>query len=844
MNPDIDYQNSSVISVDLNWGNLVATIAFQIRQSLDLETILQTTADQVYQLLKCDRVLLYQFDPDGKSGQVVVEAISDPQWSLLHRVVHDSSWLEPYQEKQISAIADVAAANLTPGDDEFGGVFPVLCASQLWGLLIAHNCQAPRPWTEKEMEGLQQIAVHLGIAIYQADLLAQLQAAKADLARQVATSTQELEQADQQLFTNVKECNEVAIALHQRETFSRQLLDSLFTFVGVLTYDGVLIETNQAPLVVAGITSEDVINKPFVNAYWWSYSPDAQAQISEAIAIAQQGNSVRFDISILVRKGDRIIIDFSLNPLRDPTEKITHLIFSGIDITERKQAEIALRQSQDERFRLAAIVESSQDAIMSKTLDGMITSWNQAAEKLFGYTASEAIGQQITLLIPPELQPEVALIYQRIQRGELVDTYETQRLHKDGSSVDVALTISPIRNENGLVIGASKIARDIRQRKHLEAERNQAELQMRQTNAQLEDFLENASDLIQSVSLQDGKFLYVNHRWITTLGYQRDELATLTVFDLISPDCLPNCQDIFQKLQSGAINHIERLESIFVSKTGQRILLEGSLNVRWEAGIPVATRAILRDVTVQRQVEKTLQEQTTILRIFYESSPLLLGVVELSDNDILHTHHNPANLKFFGVSSAALDHKWASEIGVPPEHIQRWMFHYRKSQEMQKPVQFEYEYQTEAQTYWLSMVVQFIGIADSGRSQFSYTVQDISERKQLEIEHQRAEAMQHQAEQISHELTLLEKILEIILAGYWDWDIQSNQQYFSPGFKRMLGYDDHELPNLPDTWQKLIFPEDLTKALACCEQHFQTHGETPFYNEVRYRHKDGSTVWV
>ncbi|MTJ54238.1 PAS domain S-box protein [Anabaena sp. UHCC 0253] len=855
MNIYIDNQNNNTLSVHFNWDYLIAIIALKIRQSLNLATILQTTVDEVHQLLQCDRVLLYQFEPDW-SGQVVVEAISDPQWSLVDLVVHDtcfeSCWLETYQEKQIRAIADVAAANLTSCHAEFLAKFqvkanlvvPVLRESQLWGLLIAHNCTAPRQWQIEEMEGLQQIAVHLGIAIHQAYLIEQLQTEKAKLVALMAMRTEQLEQTNLDFLAEVKERHQLEGVVSKGEQFLRQVLDSIFAFVGVLNPNGVLIEANQAPLDVAGLTREDVINKPFADAYWWSYSPDAQAQIREAIAQAQQGKSVRFDIPIQVRGGDRIIIDFSLNPLHDATGQITHLIPSAIDITERKQAEIALSQSQDERFQLAAIVESSQEAIISKTLNGRITSWNQAAERLFGYTASEAIGQQITMLIPPERQSEAALILQRIFRGERVDTYETQRQHKDGSLVDVALSISPIRDENGVVIGASKIARDIRQHKRLEAERDQAELKLRQSNAQLEDFFDSASDLIQSVSLQDGRFLYVNHAWLTTLGYERDELAALTVFNLIAPDCLPDCQRIFQELQSGAVDHVERLAIAFVSKTGQKILLEGSINVRYEAGIPIATRAILRDVTAQRQVEKTLQEQATILRIFYESSPLILGVVELSDNDIFHTHHNPTNLKFFGVSPAALDYKWASEIGVPPEHIQRWLFHYHKSQEMQQPIQFEYEHQTEDQTYWLSTVVQFIGIADSGRSQFSYTVQDISERKQLEIEHQRAEAMERQAEQVSHELKLLEKILEIILAGYWDWNIRDNQAYFSPGFKKMFGYDDHELPNLPDTWQKLIFPEDLSKALAYLELHIQSHGQIPFYNEVRYPHKDGSTVWV
>ncbi|MEB3885433.1 PAS domain-containing protein [Lyngbya sp. CCY1209] len=100
------------------------------------------------------------------------------------------------------------------------------------------------------------------------------------------------------------------------------------------------------------------------------------------------------------------------------------------------------------------------------------------------------------------------------------------------------------------------------------------------------------------------------------------------------------------------------------------------------------------------------------------------------------------------------------------------------------------------------------------------------------------------ADNLRRELQLLENILDIILAGYWDWDIPNHREYLSPGFKRMFGYEDHELPNSPDTWQKLIFPEDLPGMFESFDRHVRSRGEIPFYNEVRYRHKDGSTVWV
>jgi PAS domain S-box-containing protein len=117
---------------------------------------------------------------------------------------------------------------------------------------------------------------------------------------------------------------------------------------------------------------------------------------------------------------------------------------------------------------LAAIVESSEDAIVSKRLDGTITSWNPAAERLFGYTAEEVIGRPISMLAPPDRENEMPATLERIRRGQKVDRYETVRRRKDGSLVDISLTVSPIRDETGRIVGASKIARDITARKRAE----------------------------------------------------------------------------------------------------------------------------------------------------------------------------------------------------------------------------------------------------------------------------------------------------------------------------------------------------------------------------------------
>jgi PAS domain S-box-containing protein len=156
------------------------------------------------------------------------------------------------------------------------------------------------------------------------------------------------------------------------------------------------------------------------------------------------------------------------HPVFKPSGDVGEFVGILIDVTERRLAEQATRL-------LAAVVESSHDAIVSKKLDGVITSWNKGAEGLFGYTAEEAVGHNITLIIPPDHRDEEKMIVERLTRGERVDHFETVRMRKDGSLLDVALTISPMKDAAGRIVGASKLARDITERKRAEEALRQAQ---------------------------------------------------------------------------------------------------------------------------------------------------------------------------------------------------------------------------------------------------------------------------------------------------------------------------------------------------------------------------------
>jgi PAS domain S-box-containing protein len=180
--------------------------------------------------------------------------------------------------------------------------------------------------------------------------------------------------------------------------------------------------------------------------------------------VLRTGVSVREqEVHIERPDGSRGIALVDIEPVKDSEGNVVGAVNCFQDITARKRSE-------EIGLRLAAIVGSSDDAIISKDLDGTITSWNGGAERIFGYLAEEIIGKPIMILIPPDRQKEEEAIIERIRRGERVDHYETIRQRKNGSLIDISLTVSPVRNAQGRVIGASKIARDITEHKRSEAQ--------------------------------------------------------------------------------------------------------------------------------------------------------------------------------------------------------------------------------------------------------------------------------------------------------------------------------------------------------------------------------------
>ncbi|MEO8031772.1 MAG: PAS domain S-box protein [Gemmatimonadota bacterium] len=234
---------------------------------------------------------------------------------------------------------------------------------------------------------------------------------------------------------------------------------------GVVTTDNAGVVTSLNPVAerLTGWTQADGVGVPLTQLFNIVNEATRVPVENPALRALREGRVVELaNHTVLIsRDGSERAIDDSAAPIADGQGTVQGAVLIFRDVTERRQAEGAV-------IRLAAVVDFSDDAIISKSLDGIIATWNRGAERIFGYTQDEVVGRPITIILPPERYHEEDEILRRLRRGERLDHFETVRIHKDGHSIDVSVTVSPIRDAEGRIIGASKISRDITQRKRNE----------------------------------------------------------------------------------------------------------------------------------------------------------------------------------------------------------------------------------------------------------------------------------------------------------------------------------------------------------------------------------------
>jgi len=438
-------------------------------------------------------------------------------------------------------------------------------------------------------------------------------------------------------------------ALRESEERFRSTFEQAAVGIAHVAPDGRWLRVNLKLCEITVYTAEELSTLTYQEI---THPDDLDADEQQAAKVASgELDHYALEKRYIRKDGSPVDASITVSGLRDPQGKLKYFISVVEDIRARKLTE-------EVPYRLASIVESSDDAIISKDLNGTITSWNGAAERIFQYTANEALGQHITLIIPPELREEETQIIKRLRNGERIEHFETIRVRKDGQRLNISLTVSPVRDSHGRIIGASKIARDVTDRKRIESELREKEGVLRAAFTQTYSFL--------AILSTDGTVLEANRAALEGTGFQRseaighkvwdvwwrtlpEELATLKSGIANAAKGLAVREECRYALRDGSIRIADRTLNPVQDERGEVLMIVAS-------GLDITEHLQLRGILEDRVRERTLElevknaevvRQTEIVR---ELSARLLQIQDEERRRIARELHDSVGQMLAAVS--------------------------------------------------------------------------------------------------------------------------------------------------------------------------------------------------
>lgn len=419
-------------------------LADRLSRAQSMDAIYAATFDAMFMAMRCDRASILLFDETGVMKFAASRGLSE---NYRRAVEGHSPWTQDAQDPAPIRVTDIKTSSesdelkATISDEGIRGLLfvPLVLDGKLLGKFMTYY-NRPHEFTETELDLSLTIARQLGF----------------NIARRRAEE-----------------------ALHLAEARERARASELLTIMEAVPAVIWIARDRDSDIIVGNGRSYELLRmQQSANAslsapdgerptHFEVYSGGRKLEPHELpVQRAARGEEQRnVELDLRFDDGGRRFLLGSATPLWDDNGQSRGSVAAFVDVTDRQQEAIT-------RERLAAIVESSDDAIVSKDLNGTVVSWNKSAERLFGYSAAEMIGRPIMILIPEDRQNEEPQILARIRRGERVDHFETVRRRKDGSHIDISLSISPIKDGSSRIVGASKIARDITEKKRLEAQRD------------------------------------------------------------------------------------------------------------------------------------------------------------------------------------------------------------------------------------------------------------------------------------------------------------------------------------------------------------------------------------
>ena len=496
------------------------------------------------------------------------------------------------------------------------------------------------------------------------------------------------------------------------------------------------------------------------------------AHFSHVHAYGQTGESSRAmgkmrDLLGLRATGEEFPLEASISQTAVGDKKFFTAILR--DITWRKHDE-------EVRARLAAIVEFSDDAIIGKTPEGIITSWNHAAERLFGFAAQDIVGEPVTLIIPADRQDEEARILEQLKRGEYIRHYETVRQCRDGRRIDVSLTISPIRDGLGKIVGVSKIARDITERKRvLEA--------LREREEQFSLCIEH-NPVALAMFDNHMRYLAVSHRWLADYGITDQTLIGRNHYEVF-PEIPVRWREIHQRCLDGAVER---------SEAEQFVRADGSVNwIRWEVrpwrrpnGKIGGLLIFSEDITERKRAEEGLRLFRTLVdnsidafEVIDPATGRILDASKIDCAELGYTREELLKLTVFDLDPTVNPADW-------PKHMEQ----IRRSGSLRTPGLHR---RKDGRTFPVELSVKWVQL---DREYLVAVVRDITERR-------RAEAALHESNERFREIT--ENINEV----FWITDAtMADILYVSPAYEKIWGRTCESLYAKPHQWVEVIHPDD------------------------------------
>ena len=490
--------------------------------------------------------------------------------------------------------------------------------------------------------------------------------------------------------------------------------------------------------------------------------------------------------------------EMRITPVRDSHGEIASYIAFKRDVTERRAAEEA-------RALLASIVESSDDAIGSVKLDGTITSWNQSAVALFGYTADEIIGKNASVLAPPDRFDEQSQVLSNIRTGA-VSHLETVGLGKDGRRFDIARTVSPIRNSHGEIVGAAAMVRDI-------GERVRAAEGLRDSEERFRSAFENAP-FGMALSATDGSFLQVNATFCRILGYSEKELLSLGWAALTHPDDREAGRATLERLLRDRSACAE-MEKRYLHRSGSIVWARSRLSlVRDSAGSPLYFVAHVEDVSERKRVQEALRESEDRFRIMADGCPAIMWVTDAKGGS---QFINRAHREFCGVSIELLEGpRWQPLFhpdDAPPyagafQHAVTEHTAFKADARLRR-ADGEWRWVTTVAEPRFSHSGEFLGHVG--------ICLDITERKQAE------EALRESEERFR-------LMADGCPAGMWVADAQGGIRFINRRYQEFYGTTLEQVEG--DKWRPLLHPDDAPDYLAASRRAIQE------------RRADGEWRWI